>query len=85
MTKKPWGEPDWRVRRTIVIATLLFCAGETVYFTGWGEDTELSNTIASGILFLAGSVIASYVFGATWDRLNKLNAPRHPRQPKGDE
>jgi len=80
---KQWGEPDWRVRRTIIIATLLFCAGEVIYLTGWGEDTDLASTIANGVLILAGSVIASYVFGAAWDSRNKM-AVRH-RRPRSDE
>jgi len=78
--KNPWGEPDWRVRRTIIIATLFFCAGEIVYLTAWGEDTDLASTIANGVLILAGSVIASYVFGAAWDSRNKM-AMRRGRRP----
>ena len=78
--KNSWGEPDWRVRRTIIISTLLFCAGEVVYLTGWGEDTDLASTIANGVLILAGSVIASYVFGAAWDTRNKMTVRRQRRE-----
>lgn len=80
-----WGEPDWRVRRTIIITTLLFCAGEVGYLTIWGEDTNLAATIANGVLILAGSVIASYVFGAAWDTRNKLVAAPRRQQPENDE
>lgn len=62
----------WAIRRRIIIATLLFCAGETVYLTVWGRDTALHETIANGILLLAGSVIGTYVFGAVWDDRNAL-------------
>lgn len=64
--------PSWRIRRRVVALTLLFCAGEIVYLTGWAGDTDLAKTIASGILILAGSVIGSYVFGATWDDSNVM-------------
>lgn len=66
--------PSWRIRRRIVVATLFFCAGEIVYLTVWGQDTDLASTIANGVLILAGSVIASYVFGAVWDDRNVMGA-----------
>lgn len=65
--------PSWRVRRRIIVSTLLFCAGEIIYLTGWAEDTDLASTIANGVLILAGSVIGSYVFGAVWDDQNVRN------------
>lgn len=82
--KHPWGEADWRVRRTIIIATLIFCASEIVYLTGWGDDTDLASTIANGVLLLAGSVIASYVFGATWDSWNKRSLRPARRHDDGE-
>lgn len=48
-------KPSWRIRRRIVVATLLFCAGEVIYLTGWGKDTNLAATLANGVLILAGS------------------------------
>ncbi|AMS41144.1 hypothetical protein [Aminobacter aminovorans] len=65
-------KPSWKMRRRIIIATLLFCAGEIVYLTIWGQDTDLAATIANGVLILAGSVIGSYVFGAVWDDRNVM-------------
>lgn len=64
--------PSWKVRRRIIVATLVFCAGEIIYLTGWGKDHELSRTIANGILLLAGSTIGSYIFGAVWDSRNVM-------------
>lgn len=72
------GKPSWRVRRRIIITTLLFCAGETIYLTGWGADTSLHATIANGVLILAGSVIGAYVFGAAWDDRNMMSMRRRP-------
>lgn len=73
-------KPSWRIRRRIIIGTLLFCGGEIVYLTVWGADTNLHSTIASGVLILAGSVIGSYVFGAAWDDKNWMGLGK-----KGDE
>lgn len=73
-------EPSWRVRRRVIVSTLLFCAGETIYLTGWATDTELARTIANGIIILAGSVIGAYVFGAVWDSKNVLAMGRSGRQ-----
>jgi hypothetical protein len=67
-------KPSWKIRRRIVLATLLFCAGEVLYLTVWAESTDLAQTIANGVLILAGSVIGSYVFGAVWDDMNVLQA-----------
>ncbi len=69
-------KPSWRVRRCIIIATLLFCAGEIIYLTAWGQDTDLAATIANGVLILAGSVIGAYVFGAVWDDRNVMTMMR---------
>ncbi|BCH20163.1 hypothetical protein [Mesorhizobium sp. L-2-11] len=70
-------KPSWRIRRRIIIATLLFCAGEIIYLTLFGDDTSLAETIANGVLILAGSTIGSYVFGAVWDDRNVM-AMRKP-------
>lgn len=72
--------PSWRIRRRIIIATLLFCAGEIVYLTVWADSTSLAETIANGVLILAGSTIGSYVFGAVWDDRNVM-AMRKPKEP----
>lgn len=81
--------PSWAIRRRIIVATLLFCAGEIIYLTGWGEDTNLASTIANGVLILAGSVIGSYVFGAVWDDRNVMamrrNEPAPPNQYPAQE
>lgn len=78
-------KPSWRIRRRIVVATLLFCAGEVIYLTGWGKDTNLAATLANGVLILAGSVIGAYVFGAAWDDRNVMAAMRRRRRSADDE
>lgn len=68
--------PSWRIRRTIIVATLIFCAVEIAYLTICGKDTRLSETIANGLVILAGSVIGDYVFGAVWDDRNIMAMSR---------
>ena len=59
--------PSWKIRRRIVVATLLWCAAMVTYLAVLGRDIDLSETIANGSLLLMASVIGSYVFGAVWD------------------
>jgi hypothetical protein len=73
--------PDWKIRRRVVNATLIFCALVIVYLLVYGTDSNLNNTIANGILFLAGSVVVGYVFGETWSDKNSLtNRHRYTNQ-----
>lgn len=77
---------DWTIRRRVVGATLAFCGGEVLYLTVYGQDTELHRTIAASLILLAGSVIGSYVFGATWDDKNEREAERRGwRRPRRDD
>ena len=63
---------NWRIRRPLVIATLVFCALQLAYLTIWGEDNGLTQTLAIGAYGLAGSTLGSYLFAATWDTKNLI-------------
>lgn len=77
---------SWKIRRRIVNATLLFCAGIVLYLVFYGKDTELNQTIANGLIFLAGSTIGAYLFGATWDQKHKREVnSRRPRNFADEE
>jgi len=67
------------------MTTLIFCAAEIAWLTGWGHDTDLHETIANGILILAGSVIGTYVFGAVWDDRNVLALGARPHRRRGPD
>ena len=60
----------WKIRRRIVNLTLAFCAVGIAYLIFYGNDTRLHETIANGLMVLAGSTIGSYIFGSTWDDKN---------------
>lgn len=76
---KPSAPPSWRIRRRVIFCTLIFCAAEIVYLTLWADSTDLAETIANGVLILAGSVIGSYVFGAVWDDRNVMAMRREEK------
>jgi threonine/homoserine/homoserine lactone efflux protein len=53
---------DWSRRRKVVFVALGFCASVIVYLIGWGQATSsLHETIANGVLLIAGSVVLGYL------------------------
>lgn len=64
--------PSWKIRRRVIASTLAFCAATIGWLVIVGESTPLNETIANGLILLAGGVIGSYVFGAAWDDLNVM-------------
>lgn len=67
-------ERSWRIRRAIIIGTIIWCVAMVTYLAVWGRDINLSETTVNGCLLLMASVIGSYVFGAVWDDRNKDRA-----------
>lgn len=82
--RKTIARPSWKIRRRIIVATLIFCALEIVWFTFKGKDTNLANNIVLGCFALAGSTIGSYVFGAVWDDKNTNQFEHEPELVKED-
>ncbi len=87
-------ETSWLYRRTVVFATLAFCAWAIGYLTVWGKDTALERDIVSSLSLLAVAVIGSYIGGAAWDDLNRMRhghfddpapLPIYDRPPPSDE
>lgn len=68
------GRPSWKLRRIVVFSTIGFCWGAIIYLLGWAPDDGLRQTLAMGLVALAGSVVTSYVFGAAWDDKNVMQA-----------
>lgn len=58
---------SWKNRRRVIFGTLLFCMLSVGYVLYKGEDLKIYETTITMSFILAGSVIGSYVFGATWD------------------
>ena len=70
-------ESRWRKRRTVIYLTLIFCAFSITYLMIYGDDNELNNTIANGLIFLASSVVIAYVGGSAYEDTKLLT--KQPR------
>lgn len=73
-TRTPPG--TWTRRRRIIHLTLIYCAVLVVWLTERHPDSPIVSQAVLGLLALAGAVIGSYVFGATWDDKNARSAER---------
>jgi len=58
---------SWKIRRRVIFLTLAFCAWIVGKVLLMESPTTAHEAIATTALLLAGSVVGSYVFGATWD------------------
>ena len=67
-----FGSDDWRIRRRIVILTLLWAAALVTYLAVFGLSDPLRETSATSLILLIGSLIGSYVFGVIWDNKTKV-------------
>ncbi len=76
-------EDSWFYRRTVIFGTLIFCAIMVAKLVWVGADTRFAETAVTGLLALAGSVVAGYVFGAVWDYRERLRAGGH-REIRGE-
>lgn len=65
---------EWKIRRKIVIGTLLFCASIvlTIIVSKW--DSPTAQVALFGSFGLAFTTIGSYVFGAVWDDKNFMES-----------
>lgn len=64
----PSNPTGWKWRRSVVIATLLYCAVVVALVLWRGSDNALNRDAVNVLALLAGGIIGSYVFGAAWER-----------------
>ncbi|UJX46652.1 hypothetical protein [Xanthobacter sp. YC-JY1] len=76
--------PSWRSRRFWVAGIEIYCAVGIGYLILFGQDTRLHETIATGLLALAGTTIGSFIFGAAWEDRGAYTALGRPssRRPR---
>jgi hypothetical protein len=76
------GEPSWRWRRAVILATCLYCAVQIAFLVG-AADTRVNETIAFGLVALMGVLILGYVGFATAQDIAAIMATRSatPYQP----
>lgn len=61
---------EWKRRRRIIHATLIYCGAAIPALTVWNPESNLTHQTILALISLAGAVIGSYIFGATWDDSN---------------
>jgi hypothetical protein len=64
------GDPQWAMRRRVIVITLLTCLGLSFYAIS--KDAATAAAVVPSLSMLAGAVIGSYVFGASWERINGI-------------
>ena len=62
---------NWPMRRRVMFAALAYLAANIEYLLIFGQDTALNQNALVAMLGVAASIIASYVFGAVWDDIDK--------------
>lgn len=62
---------NWRIRRRVMFAALLFIAINVQYLIVLGKPDGLRENIAVALIAAGVGIIGSYVFGAVWDDNNK--------------
>lgn len=58
---------NWRIRRRLIFLTVFFCMALIAYVVWRDSDTKLMDTALTMAFITLGSVIGSYVFGATYE------------------
>jgi len=71
-TRTPPG--TWTKRRRLVHITLIVCAAWGIWLSERYPDSAMATQVVLALIALAGGVIGSYVFGATWDDKNARNS-----------
>lgn len=65
-------KPVWKIRRTVVICVLFFCAFCVLWIMFDNKDRSIYEVIVVSSFGLAFSTIGSYIFGAVWDDANVM-------------
>lgn len=61
------GDPQWTMRRRVIVGTLLSCLILSVYAIS--QDAGTASAVVPSMAMLAGSVVGSYCFAASWERV----------------
>ena len=64
---------SWRFRRLFMLWQMVFCKVVIGYILWTDKATRVAETAVDFAFVLMGTIILAYVFGATWDDLNKIS------------
>lgn len=67
---------SWKLRRRVVFGTLFYCMVSITYLMVNGEDTRLNESIATGLIMLASTVILYYVGASTYESSQKKSSSK---------
>jgi hypothetical protein len=59
---------DYLLKRELIVGTMVFCMVCVGYVMVQGHDTVLNERIVDNAFYLAGWIIAAYVFGAVFQQ-----------------
>ncbi len=65
---------DWKRRRRYMLGITIFCAAVIAFCLIKGVDTVTSQHAVDMAFITLISITGAYVFGATWDDKNKMDA-----------
>lgn len=63
---------EWKRRRRIIYASLIFCAAVVAYLSAWGQDGMLTTTIITTVGAYATLVANAYILGAAWQDTTEI-------------
>lgn len=76
---------NWKVRRFIVVSTLIFCAFCVLWILFSADERGVLEIIVMSSYGLAASTIGAYVFGVAWDDQNIRKMRRRPLEDDAQE
>jgi hypothetical protein len=72
MNDRNGANKNWHTRRRFMFAVSAFCIWVVTYILLRDKDTEAAKTAVEMSFWTLLGITGSYVFGATWDDLNKM-------------
>lgn len=64
-------KPSWKIRRRIIIGTILYFAGLSGYLSVFRETTPLTVQIIIALIGAIVGIVTAYITGAVWDDKNQ--------------
>lgn len=64
---------SWKFRRLFMLWQMIFCKVVIGYILWTDKASQVAETAVDFSFVLMGVIILAYVFGATWDDMNKMN------------
>lgn len=83
--RKPIERPDWKRRRLRLDLALIFLGACLLYVLFPGGDATVDEVAVIPLVAGVVGLIGQYIFGATWDDKNYMNAIAKDNNPYGTQ